>query len=99
LRYTPEGHAVQVLEGFQRQAGVLLAGRLHELAQYQTCLQVLGYDFRHVQIDPKSQADALQGGSIVGAAAYTTSGASLAPYWKETEIRLDVTVVNPCPTR
>ena len=26
--------------------------------------KVLGYDFRHVQIDPKSQADALQGGSI-----------------------------------
>ena len=59
--------------------------------------KVLGYDFRHVQIDPKSQADALQGGSIVGAVAYTTAGASLAPYWKETEIRMDVTVVNPCP--
>jgi TRAP-type uncharacterized transport system substrate-binding protein len=59
--------------------------------------KVLGYDFRHVQIDPKTQADALQGGTIVGAVAYTTSGASLVPYWKETEIRMDVTVVNPCP--
>jgi len=58
--------------------------------------KVLGYDFRHVQIDPKTQSDALQAGSIVGAVAYTTSGASLVPYWKETEIRMDVAVVNPC---
>jgi TRAP-type uncharacterized transport system substrate-binding protein len=57
----------------------------------------LGYDFKHVQIDPKSQSDALQAGTIVGAVAYTTSGASLVPYWKETEIRMDVTVINPCP--
>ena len=34
---------------------------------------------------------------IVGSVAYTTSGASLASYWKETEIRMDVRVVNPCP--
>jgi TRAP-type uncharacterized transport system substrate-binding protein len=58
--------------------------------------KALGYDFRHVQIDPKTQADALQAGTIVGAVAYTTSGASLVPYWKETEIRMDVNVVNPC---
>ncbi len=64
---------------------------------FRRAYKVLGYDFRHVQIDPKTQADALQGGTIVGAVAYTTSGASLAPYWKETEIRMDVTVVNPCP--
>ncbi len=58
--------------------------------------KILGYDFRHVQIDPKTQSDALQSGTIVGAVAYTTAGASLVPYWKETEIRMDVTVVNPC---
>ena len=58
--------------------------------------KALNYDFKHVQIDPKSQSDALQAGTIVGAVAYTTSGTSLVPYWKETEIRMEVTVINPC---
>ena len=59
--------------------------------------KALGYDFKHVQIDPKTQSDAMQAGTIVGAAAYTTAGRSLVPYWKETEVRMDVKVVNPCP--
>ena len=63
---------------------------------WQRIYQALGYEFKHVQIDLKSNADALQGGTIVGSATYTTSGKSLAPYWKETEIRMDVRVVNPC---
>lgn len=57
----------------------------------------LGYQFKHVQIDPKSQSDALQAGTIAGSVAYTTAGRSLAPYWKETEVRMDVKVINPCP--
>jgi TRAP transporter TAXI family solute receptor len=56
-----------------------------------------GWDFKHVQIDPKTQSDALQAGTITGAVAYTVSGLSLAPYWKETEVRMDVRVINPCP--
>jgi uncharacterized protein len=56
----------------------------------------LGYDFKHVEIDPATQADALESGSIVGATAYTTAGRSLASYWRETELRTDVTLVNPC---
>jgi TRAP transporter TAXI family solute receptor len=59
--------------------------------------KALGYDFKHVQIDIKSNADALQAGTIVGSATYTTAGKSLAAYWKETEIRTDIRVVNPCP--
>jgi TRAP transporter TAXI family solute receptor len=59
--------------------------------------KTLGYDFKHVQIDAKTNSDALQSGSIVGSVAYTVSGLSLAPYWKETEIRMDVKVINPCP--
>jgi hypothetical protein len=39
----------------------------------------------------------LQAGTIVGSATYTTAGRSLAAYWKETEIRMDIKVVNPCP--
>lgn len=64
---------------------------------FQRIYKALGYDFKHVQIDPKTQADALKGGSISGSVAYTTAGRSLAPYWKETEVRMDVSVVNPCP--
>ncbi len=57
---------------------------------------MLGYDFKHVQIDLKT-SDALQSGTIVGSVAYTTAGRSLPAYWKETEIRMDIRVVNPCP--
>jgi TRAP transporter TAXI family solute receptor len=63
----------------------------------QRIYKALGYDFKHVQIDAKTQADALKSGTVVSAAAYTTAGRSLPPYWKETEIRIDVKVVNPCP--
>jgi hypothetical protein len=63
---------------------------------WQRIYKVLGYDFKHVQIDLKSNADALEQGTIVGSATYTTAGKSLASYWKETEIRMDIRVVNPC---
>jgi TRAP transporter TAXI family solute receptor len=64
---------------------------------FQRIYKTLGYQFKHVQIDAKTQSDALQGGTIAGSVAYTTAGRSLAPYWKETEVRMDVRVVNPCP--
>ena len=64
---------------------------------WQRIYKALGYDFKHVQIDLKSNADALQAGSIVGSATYPTAGRSLPAYWKETEIRMDIRVVNPCP--
>ena len=64
---------------------------------WQRIFKALGYDFKHVQIDLKSNADALEAGTIVGSATYTTAGRSLAAYWKETEIRMDINVVNPCP--
>ena len=63
----------------------------------QRAFKALGYEFKHVQIDPATQADALNSGTIVGAAAYTTAGASLPSYWKETDIRTNVTLVSPCP--
>jgi TRAP-type uncharacterized transport system substrate-binding protein len=46
---------------------------------FQRMYKALGYDFKHVQIDPKTQADALKAGTIAASVAYTTSGASLAP--------------------
>jgi len=57
--------------------------------------KALGYKFNHVQIDTGTQADALQAGTIVGAVAYTTAGRSLASYWRETELRIDIRVINP----
>jgi TRAP transporter TAXI family solute receptor len=64
----------------------------------QRSFKALGYDFKHVQIDVKSNADALQSGTtIVGSTVYTTAGRSLAPYWKETDIRMDIKIINPCP--
>jgi uncharacterized protein len=64
---------------------------------FQRIFKALGYEFRHVQIDPATQADALQAGTIVGATAYTTAGASLPSYWRETELRTEIRLVNPCP--
>jgi len=63
---------------------------------FQRIFKALNYDFKHVQIDLKSNADALEAGSIVGSVAYTTGGTALSSYWKETEIRMDVRVINPC---
>jgi len=64
---------------------------------YMRVFKILGYTFKHVQIDLKSNADAMESGSIVGSGVYTTAGRSLPAYWKETEIRIDIRVVNPCP--
>lgn len=63
----------------------------------QRAFKALGYDFKHVQIDTATQADALNAGTIVGAVAYTTAGASLPSFWKETDIRTSLAVINPCP--
>ena len=64
---------------------------------FQRIFKALGYQFQHVQIDPSTQADALQSGTISGAVAYTTAGRSLASYWRETELRTDIRMINPCP--
>jgi TRAP transporter TAXI family solute receptor len=64
---------------------------------YQKVFKALGYEFKHVQIDAKANGDALEQGSIVGSGVYTTAGRTLAPYWKETEVRMDFRVVNLCP--
>ena len=66
-------------------------------ANFMRISKALGYKARHVQIDPKTQSDALQSGTIVGAVAYTTAERSLATYWKETDVRMDISVINPCP--
>jgi len=64
---------------------------------FQRIFKALGYGFKHVQISEAAQADALQAGTIVGAVAYTTAGRSLPSYWRETELRIDLKVINPSP--
>ena len=59
--------------------------------------KALGYQFKHVQIGEAAQGDALQAGTIVGAVCYTTAGRSLPSYWRETELRVDIKMINPSP--
>jgi hypothetical protein len=59
--------------------------------------KALGYQFKHVQIGEAAQGDSLQAGTIVGAVCYTTAGRSLPSYWRETELRLDIRIINPSP--
>src|SRR5690606_7895391 len=61
---------------------------------FQRIYKALGYEFNHTQIDPSTQADALERGTITGAVAYTTAGRSLASYWRETEIDRKSTRLN-----
>jgi uncharacterized protein len=62
----------------------------------QRIFKTLGYDFKHVQIDNKANADAMERGTVVGSVVYTTAGRSLPAYWKESEVRLDFKVINLC---
>jgi hypothetical protein len=57
--------------------------------------KALGYEFKHVQISEASQSDALQADTILGAVAYTTAGVSLPSYWRETELRIPLKIINP----
>lgn len=59
--------------------------------------KALGYQFKHVQIGEAAQGDALQAGTLAGSVAYTTAGRSLPSYWRETELRIDIKVINPSP--
>lgn len=55
----------------------------------------LGYEANHVEIDSATVADAFEAGSVVGAAGYTTAGVSLPTWWREAELRADLTAINP----
>lgn len=55
----------------------------------------LDQEFNHVEIDNSTVADALEAGSIVGSAGYTTAGVSLPTYWREAELRAKLAAVNP----
>lgn len=62
---------------------------------FKRIFKALGYDFKHVQIGEPAQGDALKAGTIVGAVCYTTAGRSLPSYWRETELQVDIKIINP----
>ncbi|MBX9775496.1 MAG: hypothetical protein K2Y71_14010 [Xanthobacteraceae bacterium] len=93
----PRAEKMKCLRDFGGQPVFYTPAGFMNWLNFQRMFKALNYNFKHVQIDPKTQSDALQAGTIVGSVAYTVSGTSLAPYWKETEIRMDSRVVNPCP--
>jgi TRAP transporter TAXI family solute receptor len=62
---------------------------------FKRIFKALGYEFKHVQIGEPAQGDALKAGTIVGAVCYTTSGRSLPSYWRETELQVDIKIINP----
>jgi TRAP-type uncharacterized transport system substrate-binding protein len=64
---------------------------------FERIFKVLGYDFKHVQIDVRSNADALEKGRIAGSGVYAIGGRVLPPYWKETVLATDVRIISPCP--
>jgi uncharacterized protein len=93
----PRAEKMKCLKDFAGQPVFYTPAGFMNWLNFQRMFKALNYNFKHVQIDPKTQSDALQAGTIVGSVAYTVSGTSLVPYWKETEIRMDTRVVNPCP--
>jgi len=58
-------------------------------------MSTLGYPFNHVEIDSATVSDSFNSGAIAGAAAYTTAGTGLPTWWREAELRSDISVVNP----
>ncbi len=62
---------------------------------WERTFNALGYEMNHIEVDSSVVADAMESGTVVGSATYTTAGRAFAPWWKEAEMRVDVTVVNP----
>ncbi len=62
---------------------------------WERTFNALEYEMNHIEVDSSVVADAMESGTVVGSATYTTAGIAFAPWWKETEMRADVTVVNP----
>ena len=66
-------------------------------SNFQRVFKILHYDFNDVPVAPRANAGALEAGTVVGSVVFTTAGQELSTYWKETVLKTDVRVVNPCP--
>ena len=93
-----EADKYKCLKDFSGKPVFFTAAGFHELAELAAHLQ-------GARLRLQARADRPQGQLRCPAAAAPSSarrstprpGRSLAPYWKETEVRMDISVVNPCP--
>ena len=92
-----KGHLYKSLADFSGKPVFFTPAGFMNWLNFERIFKALGYQFKHVQIGVATQADALQAGTIIGAVAYTTGGLSLPSYWRETELRIDLKVINPSP--
>ena len=92
-----KGHLYKSLADFSGKPVFFTPAGFMNWLNFTRIFKALGYQFKHVQIGEAVQADALQAGTIIGAVAYTTAGRSIASYWRETELRIDIKVINPSP--
>jgi len=92
-----KGHLYKSLGDFSGKPVFFTPAGFMNWLNFQRIFKALGYQFKHVQIGEAAQADALQAGTIIGAVCYTTAGSSLASYWRETELRIGIKVINPSP--
>ena len=92
-----KGHLYKSLADFSGKPVFFTPAGFMNWLNFVRIFKALGYQFKHVEIGVASQGDALQSGSIIGAVSYTTAGASLPSYWRETELRIDLKAINPSP--
>ena len=95
--YAPRASQFKSLGDFSGKPVFFTPAGFMNWLNFQRIFKALGYQFKHVQIGEAAQGDALQAGTIDGAVCYTTAGRSLPSYWRETELRLDIKVINPSP--
>jgi TRAP transporter TAXI family solute receptor len=92
-----KGHLYKSLADFSGKPVFYTPAGFMNWLNFVRTFKALGYQFKHVEIGVAAQGDALQAGSIIGAVAYTTAGASLPAYWRETELRVELKAINPSP--
>jgi TRAP-type uncharacterized transport system substrate-binding protein len=92
-----KGHLYKSLADFSGKPVFFTPAGFMNWLNFVRIFKALGYKFKHVEIGVASQGDALQAGTIIGAVSYTTAGISLPSYWRETELRIGLKVINPSP--
>jgi len=93
--YAPKAGQYKSLGDFSGKPVFFTPAGFMNWLNFMRIFKALGYQFKHVQIGEANQGDALQAGTIVGAVCYTTASRSLPSYWRETELRLDIKIINP----
>jgi TRAP transporter TAXI family solute receptor len=95
--HASKGHLYKSLADFSGKPVFYTPAGFMNWLNFVRTFKALGYQFKHTEVGVAAQGDALQSGSIIGAVAYTTAGASLPSYWRETELRVELKAINPSP--